>query len=312
MKLRVDNNQFYPQDSCPQGIVLKNKIIIRLQHAQTGGRLHSHLHVSPLFRQQEVSYYKREDTGDNYFIKLTIGTELKRGDSFRLKHIDTGKYLHTHNIKFGHPIFGQAEVTCVDASNTNTLWVAKEEILLNGIVYSITQLINLFKNPTITNVYPKLVIVNEAITILINSNPNPVNNEFSFTNAGSSLLVRFCQLSIIFNNIIYTNSNQIKTTVTCPSQNTNSILEYMMMVANVTYINAVGSSATGCSIFGKNKVNIQFNNVDAFNKVTTFNSVVELSLFSRQVNNQLSLNDIISCHWSSNNDYQLNCDCPIL
>ncbi|KAL9643283.1 hypothetical protein ABK040_014739 [Willaertia magna] len=203
------------------------------------------------------------------------------------------------------------------------------EILLNGIVYSVTQPINLFKNPKITNVYPKLVRVNEATTILINSNPNPVNNEFGFTNTGSSLLVRFCQPSIIFNNVIYINSNQIKTTVTCPSQSTNSILEYSqdggvsfipvgtlpvfdISRASVTYTNAVGSSATGCSIFGKNKMNIQFNNVDAFSKVTTSNSVVELSLFSRQVNDQLGPNDIISCHWSSSNDYQLNCDCPIL
>ncbi|KAL9656611.1 hypothetical protein ABK040_002884 [Willaertia magna] len=118
----------YPQDSCPQGTVLKDKTIIRLQHAQTGGRLHSHLHASPLSRQQEVSCYEGEDTGDNWFVELTTGTELKRGDSFRLKHVDTGKYLHTHNMKFGHPIPGQAEVTCVDASNTNTLWVAEEGV----------------------------------------------------------------------------------------------------------------------------------------------------------------------------------------
>jgi hypothetical protein len=48
-------------------LVLKHDDIIRLQHQSTKYYLHSHLHQSPLTKQQEVSCYGPEsDTGDNW------------------------------------------------------------------------------------------------------------------------------------------------------------------------------------------------------------------------------------------------------
>lgn len=117
-------------DMCPQGTVLKTGTTIRLEHATTGSRLHSHLHSSPLSRQQEVSCYEGQDTGDNWIVELidSKSSELKKGDAFRLKHVDTGKYLHSHNMQFGHPIPGQSEVTCVGSSNSNTIFFAEEGV----------------------------------------------------------------------------------------------------------------------------------------------------------------------------------------
>ncbi|KAF0974242.1 hypothetical protein FDP41_006852 [Naegleria fowleri] len=118
------------EDSCPHGTVLKTGLTVRLEHAQTGGRLHSHLHLSPLSRQQEVSCYEGQDTGDNWIVELVSSSSnaLEKGDSFRLKHVDTGKYLHSHNMQYGNPIPGQLEVTCVGSSNSNTIWVAEEGV----------------------------------------------------------------------------------------------------------------------------------------------------------------------------------------
>ncbi|EFC42390.1 predicted protein [Naegleria gruberi] len=116
---------------CPQGTVLKQGTVIRLEHAQTSARLHSHLHISPLSRQQEVSCYEGQDTGDNWIVELVSGnssSELEKGEGIRFKHVDTGKYLHSHNMQYGHPIPGQFEVTSVASSNSNTVWVPEEGV----------------------------------------------------------------------------------------------------------------------------------------------------------------------------------------
>eukprot|EP01080_Neovahlkampfia_damariscottae_P002129 gene2129-1995_t len=100
---------------CPPGTPLKNKDIIRLEHSNTGKNLHSHLHTSPLSQQQEVSAFRKEgDTGDNF--KILLNDESKKnwyqGKVLKFQHVDTGKYLHSHNIRYRHPIPGQTEVTC--------------------------------------------------------------------------------------------------------------------------------------------------------------------------------------------------------
>jgi len=103
--------------ACLQGQSLKHDDIIRLQHASTKFYLHSHLHQSPLSKQQEVSCYGPEsDTGDNWKIQ-TAGKGLwKRGEAIQLVHVDTSKYLSVSTHKFGNPIPGQAEI--VAASKT--------------------------------------------------------------------------------------------------------------------------------------------------------------------------------------------------
>jgi hypothetical protein len=73
--------------------------------------------------------------GDNWKIELPGGglfssapqanTPIKRGEPFRLLHVDTGKYLYSHKMKFGHPIPGQMEVVASSTKNDNSLWIAE-------------------------------------------------------------------------------------------------------------------------------------------------------------------------------------------
>ncbi len=43
--------------------------------------------------------------GDNWRLEVSGGT-WKRGDPVKIVHVDTNKYLHSHNMKFGSPIQG--------------------------------------------------------------------------------------------------------------------------------------------------------------------------------------------------------------
>jgi dolichyl-phosphate-mannose--protein O-mannosyl transferase len=58
----------------------------------------------------------------------------KSGDLWTTKklvtliHEDTNKYLHSHNHKFGHPIYNQHEVTCYHQQNSDNYWIATEGI----------------------------------------------------------------------------------------------------------------------------------------------------------------------------------------
>ena len=58
----------YRSDVCEAGTPVECGRKIRLEHAQTGKNLHSHLFTSPISGQQEVSAYGEAgdgDTGDN-------------------------------------------------------------------------------------------------------------------------------------------------------------------------------------------------------------------------------------------------------
>ncbi|KAL0479647.1 hypothetical protein AKO1_010982 [Acrasis kona] len=125
------------QPVCTPGSPIQHDSKIRLVHANTNFYLHSHLHQSPLSRQQEVSCYQGTDTGDNWTVDLiNAGASAKwiQGTPVRLKHVDTGKYLHSHNFKFGHPIPGQFEITAFDQKeNSENIWIAEE-----GVYYPTT------------------------------------------------------------------------------------------------------------------------------------------------------------------------------
>jgi dolichyl-phosphate-mannose--protein O-mannosyl transferase len=118
--------------TCTPGTPIKNKEVIRLEHSNTGKNLHSHLHQSPLSQQQEVSCFQKEgDTGDNFRIVLNDEKEefWKQGKMMKFQHVDTGKYLHTHNIRYRHPIPGQTEVTCFhEFQNRENNWMVVEGI----------------------------------------------------------------------------------------------------------------------------------------------------------------------------------------
>jgi len=117
---------------CVQGEVVKDGDVIRLQHHSTRRNLHSHLHRSPLSRQQEVSCYGEEgsgDTGDNWIVKTLSGSDVwKRGEEVAFLHQDTNQYLHSHDMKYKQPISGQQEVSAVPSQSINTRWVTAEGI----------------------------------------------------------------------------------------------------------------------------------------------------------------------------------------
>jgi len=117
---------------CPPGQNLKDGAIIKLYHINTNKYLHSHLHKSPLSGQQEVSAYSKKDgggdEGDNWKLIILNGNEWKQGQEIRLLHVETQKYLHSHNFKYNHPIPGQHEITGFYYKNDDNIWIVKEGI----------------------------------------------------------------------------------------------------------------------------------------------------------------------------------------
>jgi len=115
---------------CLRGQSFKNKDIIRLEHLNTHKYLHSHLHKSPITKNQEVSAFgekKSGDTGDNWQIECR--NTWDRNEKIRLKHIDTALYLHASlDAKYSNPIPGQLEVSAVSQKNANTQWAANEGV----------------------------------------------------------------------------------------------------------------------------------------------------------------------------------------
>ncbi|KAF2075038.1 hypothetical protein CYY_003648 [Polysphondylium violaceum] len=114
-----------------QGTVVKNGDIIRLSHVNTKKNLHSHLSVSPLTRQNEVSCFGDNgegDTGDNWEVQVE-GKEWMRGQPVRFYHVDTKAYLHASpNSKYQNPIPGQIEVAGSSKKSDDNLWTTEEGI----------------------------------------------------------------------------------------------------------------------------------------------------------------------------------------
>eukprot|EP01111_Echinosteliopsis_oligospora_P009886 TRINITY_DN2985_c0_g1_i1.p1 TRINITY_DN2985_c0_g1~~TRINITY_DN2985_c0_g1_i1.p1 ORF type:complete len:217 (+),score=67.32 TRINITY_DN2985_c0_g1_i1:101-751(+) len=134
----ADNNSLWvvkgPHGSyCPQGKLVKNGDIIRLQHLNTRRNLHSHLHRSPHTKQNEVSCYEEGDvgdTGDHWKVALRDGGDgWRREASVRFHHIDTGGYLQANpNAKYNNPIPGQIEITGVTSASKDNVWRTGEGI----------------------------------------------------------------------------------------------------------------------------------------------------------------------------------------
>ncbi|GAM17773.1 hypothetical protein SAMD00019534_009480 [Acytostelium subglobosum LB1] len=116
-----------------QGTIIKNGDTIRLIHLNTRKNLHSHLAVSPLTKNNEVSCFGENgegDTGDNWVVELIdAGDQWTRDVEFRLKHVDTKAYLTASaNYKYQHPIPGQLEVCGMNKKDADTKWKAEEGI----------------------------------------------------------------------------------------------------------------------------------------------------------------------------------------
>ncbi|KAJ6233128.1 stromal cell-derived factor 2-like protein [Anaeramoeba flamelloides] len=97
---------------CPQGRILANGDIIRLEHLTTRKNLHSHQYKSPLSNNQEVSAFgqnSRGDSGDNFELVLENG-KWYRDEEIILKHESTNSYLADSSIQYGKPVQGQTEI----------------------------------------------------------------------------------------------------------------------------------------------------------------------------------------------------------
>ena len=116
---------------CTAGEPIQCGSTIRLQHLSTHKFLHSHLHQSPLSRNQEVSAFLQEnnqgDTGDNWIVicQSKNNKYWHRDSSIRLKHQDTGKHLAAFSRhRYGGPVQGQHEVAAIASTPKKTLWKA--------------------------------------------------------------------------------------------------------------------------------------------------------------------------------------------
>lgn len=128
---------------------------IKLFHAATGKRLHSHdvrPPVSDVDFQNEVSGYGVPgydgDANDDWIVELDDG-DIRDSESykrlrtlrtkFRLKHPLTGCYLFSHKVKLPDWGFEQQEVTCnKNAVHDNSLWFIETSEHVNSKVSSLS------------------------------------------------------------------------------------------------------------------------------------------------------------------------------
>ncbi|KAF3778816.1 Stromal cell-derived factor 2-like protein, partial [Nymphaea thermarum] len=117
-----------------QGDVINGGAIIRLQHMRTRKWLHSHLHASPISGNLEVSCFgsdSESDTGDFWRLEIEGNGKTWRQDQrIRLKHLDTGGYLHSHDKKYSRIAGGQQEVCGVREKRADNVWLAAEGVYL--------------------------------------------------------------------------------------------------------------------------------------------------------------------------------------
>ncbi|WOK94037.1 hypothetical protein Cni_G02739 [Canna indica] len=134
-----DSNSYWivrpqPDSSARQGDTIENGAIIRLQHMTTRSWLHSHLYASPLSGNLEVSCYggdDQSDTGDFWHLEIeSSGKTWRKEQRVRLRHVDTGGYLHSHDKKYNRIAGGQQEVCGVREKHRDNVWLAAEGVYL--------------------------------------------------------------------------------------------------------------------------------------------------------------------------------------
>lgn len=131
-----DNTTIYEHK---EPVIIEDGTVIRLNHALTFHRLHSHDVRPPVTEQDyqnEVSGYGHEgfpgDANDNFRVEILkdwsskgkAQTHLRAMETkFRLIHTMTGCALFSHSVKLPKWGFEQQEVTCVKgASLANSVW----------------------------------------------------------------------------------------------------------------------------------------------------------------------------------------------
>jgi dolichyl-phosphate-mannose--protein O-mannosyl transferase len=115
-----------PTDAAPVPALVHGEVV-RLEHLATRRNLHSHAGFpSPVTKQQEVTAYGQEGTGDandDWRLELEGGGTWQVGRWLRLIHVATGCALHSHG-GYSHPEWtkGQQEVTAIPGRDDNDLW----------------------------------------------------------------------------------------------------------------------------------------------------------------------------------------------
>ncbi|KAL6647530.1 hypothetical protein ACP70R_014967 [Stipagrostis hirtigluma subsp. patula] len=145
-----DSNSYWiirptPDSSARQGDAIETGSIIRLQHMRTRRWLHSHLHASPLSGNLEVSCFGGEqlsDTGDYWRLEIEgSGKVWKRDQKVRLRHIDTGGYLHSHNKKYNRLGGGQQERSVVFERSELRIFGWQPRAFISQLTQAIAQLV---------------------------------------------------------------------------------------------------------------------------------------------------------------------------
>ncbi|KAK3021806.1 hypothetical protein RJ639_047161, partial [Escallonia herrerae] len=123
-----------PETSDKQGDRIKSGTVIRLQHMRTRRWLHSHLHASPISGNMEVSCFGGDgdsDTGDYWRLEIEgSGKTWRQDQRIRLRHVDTGGYLQSHDKKYNRIAGGQQEVCGVREKRADNVWLAAEGVYL--------------------------------------------------------------------------------------------------------------------------------------------------------------------------------------
>lgn len=124
-------------------VFIEDGAVIKLNHAMTNRRLHSHEEKPPVTEadwQQEVSAYGYDgfegDANDLFKVeiikKMSDGPEAKSRlrtiqTKFRLVHIMTGCVLFSHKVKLPDWAWEQQEVTCAKGGTLpNSIWYVEE------------------------------------------------------------------------------------------------------------------------------------------------------------------------------------------
>ncbi|KAG0479534.1 hypothetical protein HPP92_010392 [Vanilla planifolia] len=100
--------------SAKQGDAIPSGSIIRLQHMTTRRWLHSHVYASPISGNLEVSCFGGDDesnTGDHWQLDIEGNGTWKRNQRIKLRHIDTGAYLHSHKHRYKGSVEGSRRYT---------------------------------------------------------------------------------------------------------------------------------------------------------------------------------------------------------
>ena len=101
---------------------VKNGNFIKIMHVNTKHFLHSHnIKYATGSHQQEVTCFNNINDANNCWEIISEHKKIHNEAIIRLKHRETGHYLHSHNTQKS-PSSHQQEVTCFWERDDNDCW----------------------------------------------------------------------------------------------------------------------------------------------------------------------------------------------